>query len=346
MSAIQSASMLPPQRMTPTLRPFIVSLFLHERRERCRACAFGEVVGVGVVGADRVRHLVVRDGDDAVGACAVDVEGGLHGDADGHAVGEGAGGGRLDEAAGFDGELGAGGGVADDAHDLGLEAEGVAGGDDAADAGAAADGDVDGVEVGLGGEEFPAVGRDAADEFAVEGRDDEEAEFRAHAEGFLARFVEVVAVFDEFRAEGAHGGVLLGRVAARDVDERAEAGSAGGAGLALAVVAAGRGDDAGAVGLRAAEPVDQRDAAADLEGAGGGVVLVLDPDGRAGAFRQQRPGVLRGGGHVGVDEAGRVLEFAGGEHGPLLRLAAGPVLDPAAGGRNPARVLALGAERW
>ena len=61
----------------------------------------------------------------------------------------------------------------------------------------------------------------------------------------------------------------------------------------LAVIAARGADDAGRLRARALEPVHIDEPAAQLEGAGRRVVLVLDEDLRAGRRRKLRPGILR-----------------------------------------------------
>ena len=77
---------------------------------------------------------------------------------------------------------------------------------------------------------------------------------------------------------GLHGGVLLGVVALRDNDGGREPEAAGGKRHALAVVAPGGADGTGDVRPPAPEPVHGEQPPARLEGADGGVVLVLDPD--------------------------------------------------------------------
>ena len=83
----------------------------------------------------------------------------------------------------------------------------------------------------------------------------------------------------------------------------------GGEGDALAVIAAGRRDDAGdapAAGRFRRSHVDE--AAAHLEGADRRVVLVLDPDLGARALAEQRPAILRRRRHDRMHEGGRLLK--------------------------------------
>ena len=60
----------------------------------------------------------------------------------------------------------------------------------------------------------------------------------------LSRRLKVAPEFDEVRAERAHGGVLLARIAARNDDRHLEAGAPPGEGEARPVIAARRRDDA------------------------------------------------------------------------------------------------------
>ena len=69
--------------------------------------------------------------------------------------------------------------------------------------------------------------------------------------GMLACRLEVVALDQEFAAEGAHGGVLLHGVALGDADHRANAVAPRGEGDRLPVIAPGRRDDAGNPGAPA-----------------------------------------------------------------------------------------------
>jgi len=124
----------------------------------------------------------------------------------------------------------------------------------------------------------------------------------------LVGLLKIGAVLDQFGTEGTHGGVLLTAIAMRNNDDRSQARAAGGKGDALAVIAArGRGH-AGDVRFAATEPVHVDDTAAHFEGSGGSVVLVLDPDLRAGARAQERPADLGSGRHDSVDELGRRLQ--------------------------------------
>src|SRR5690606_22162671 len=111
----------------------------------------------------------------------------------------------------------------------------------------------------------------------------------------ILRGVEILAVLAQLRPEGTHRRVLLDRVSLRHIDDGAQARPRRRPRLGLAVVAARRRDDAGAVGTGAAQPVDEGDGAARLEGADGPMVLVLDSGLGTGGLREKRPGVLRRG---------------------------------------------------
>ena len=70
----------------------------------------------------------------------------------------------------------------------------------------------------------------------------------------------------------------------RDDDHSVVAGEAGGEGDRLAVVAAGGADDALDFWMRLFEVLHQDEAAANLEGSGGGVVFMFEPDFGAGGL--------------------------------------------------------------
>ena len=74
--------------------------------------------------------------------------------------------------------------------------------------------------------------------------------------GVLARRLEVDAVLDQLGAEATHRRVLVGAVAVRHDDRDGHARGTTGERQALAVVAAGRADDAADIGPLADEPVD------------------------------------------------------------------------------------------
>src|SRR5262245_1184472 len=105
--------------------------------------------------------------------------------------------------------------------------------------------------------------------------------------------LEVVAMLDELRAERLHRRVLLAAVAMWNNDDGLQAVALRGKGDTLAVVTARGGDDPSNVWVAALQPVGVDETAAHLERAERRVVLVLHPDLRARARREQRPTMLR-----------------------------------------------------
>src|SRR5262245_15311178 len=112
---------------------------------------------------------------------------------------------------------------------------------------------------------------------------------RGTTHSFLEGVLEIEAMLDEFGALGAHGGVLLGAIAMRHQNDRAQTRPARGDRHALAVVAARRRDDARDTGLAALQLVHVDEAAAELEGTNERMIFVLHPDLGASALREQRP---------------------------------------------------------
>lgn len=137
----------------------------------------------------------------------------------------------------------------------------------------------------------------------------------------VLRLVEIVSELHEFRAERCDRRVLIGRVTARHVDGRPQAGARRGEGDRLAVIAAGGGDDATHLRMGGAQPIKINEPTPNLERAGRRVILVLHPHSAAGAAGEFRPRVLRGRRHDGVHQRGRTLELGriegdrGGLHG-------------------------------
>jgi len=119
----------------------------------------------------------------------------------------------------------------------------------------------------------------------------------------------------QLAAEAAHGSVLFPRVANRYDDQRLHAQGTRCHGQALTMIAPGGGDDALNLGPCAFEPVQKGDTAADLESTGRGMVFMLDPDRTAQARAEQRPGILRGGGHHSIHVACRVFKVFQGRTG-------------------------------
>ena len=290
-----------------------LALLLEEGRKRRSARSFAQGVTAAVIGAHRFRNLIIRNRNDAFGTMLDDVEGIGMWNAHCHAVGEGCGGIRGDGPARLEGQRIGIGGFGHDANHLGLEAQHVSRGDDAADARAHADGHVDGIERAGRTEQFVRVGGDPDHEVRPEGGDEIEIALPCNAGGGLAGLVEVAAHLDQLGAKCPHRGVLLNRIAERADDGGGDADTPGAEGNGLAVVAARGGDDAvGQPVVLAALHGD--DAAPHLEGADGRMVLVLDPDLAARLRSEQRPGILRGGGHRRIDDALGVFEVISSVH--------------------------------
>ncbi len=65
-----------------------------------------------------------------------------------------------------------------------------------------------------------------------------------YASGIIERVLEIVAMFDQFAAPRAHGGILFGTVSMGNDDDDAQTCFAAGIGDALAMIAPCRRDDA------------------------------------------------------------------------------------------------------
>ena len=130
----------------------------------------------------------------------------------------------------------------------------------------------------------------------------------SEADCVLAGGLEIVARLDQPRAERAHREVLFAAVAVRHDDRRRETQPGSGIGNALAVIAAGRGDDAPHVRFGTTQIVEIDETAAQFEGADRRVVLVLDPDLGTDPLSEQRPAILRGRRHDAVDQRGGGFE--------------------------------------
>jgi hypothetical protein len=203
--------------------------------------------------------------------------------------------------------------ASDDSNDLGPEAEKIAGRYDATDAGAHADRDIDRVEVGDGAKQFERVAGDALDLVWIERRDEMQVLLARDPMAFGERLVEISAELDHGRAECAHGGILIHRVAARHVDRRANSRPGGRKGDGLAMIAARGRDNPRHFCPRALQTVHVDDAATHLEGASRRVVLVLHPHFAPGPLGKKRPGILRRRRHRSMHKFGRSFQFCKGE---------------------------------
>ena len=203
----------------------------------------------------------------------------------------------------------------DHAHNFGRKPERVAHSDHPANAGAEADWDIDGVEVADGGEKLVSVARNPDDEIAVERWREHIAALAGDRGSVLLGLIEVAAVFNELGAEGAHCRILLGRIAVRHHDRRGNSGALRRKGKRLAMIAARGRDDALDLRPLASQPIHVDHAAAHLERANRRVILMLDEDIGARAFRKARPRVLRRRRHGRSHDRQCGLNFREGEKG-------------------------------
>src|SRR5262245_60532318 len=111
--------------------------------------------------------------------------------------------------------------------------------------------------------------------------------------GSFLCLVEVSTMLNELGAECAHRCVFLNRVAVRHYDGYSNAGVLSGESQRLAVVTARGGHDPLHLRPRALESVKIDNAATQLEGAYGRVVLVFHYDFHTGQGLEQRPSILR-----------------------------------------------------
>ena len=216
---------------------FELVLLLQGGRERCRAGAFGEIVGVGPVRAHRRGNFVVRDlrnprstladdrkrirvrhtRRDAVGERIAAV--GAH-----HRTGR-----KRQRVGRRFGRL--------HPDDFGLKPQQVARQNAAADAGAEANRDIKHVEIAGLYKQFERIGRNPQHQIGMEGRHEFQPVTFGSSFGLLAGGLKVMAVFDQVGAESSHRAVLLDRVAVRGVDRHRHAVAAACECQTLAVIA-------------------------------------------------------------------------------------------------------------
>ena len=144
--------------------------------------------------------------------------------------------------------IGLGGGHPDNFR---VQSERIACCDQAADAGSHTDADVDGIETLSGTEQFQRVTGNARDQVAVERIHEMQPLGGRDAAGFVPGFVEITSELHDFCAERGDGGILIGRVAVRDVDRGGDLGTRCGERQGLAMIAARRGYDAAEMRLLA-----------------------------------------------------------------------------------------------
>src|SRR5471030_2198797 len=93
---------------------------------------------------------------------------------------------------------------------------------------------------------------------------------------FLAGSLEILAMFDQVGAKRAHRPVFLDRIAVRHVNRDRHAKTAPRESKTLAVISRGGRDQPGDTGPLALQGIDIDKPTTHLEGAGRGMVLVLD----------------------------------------------------------------------
>ncbi len=120
--------------------------------------------------------------------------------------------------------------------------------------------------------------------------------------------LKIVAMLDQLRAQRAHGRVLLRAVAMWNDDHGPQAHSGSVKSDTLSVIPPCGGDDAAGVAIAPRQFLEVHQAAANLEGSYGRVVLVLHPHLGTGAGAQKWPTDLRGWRHGAVHHLGRGLE--------------------------------------
>src|SRR6185437_4541165 len=112
------------------------------------------------------------------------------------------------------------------------------------------------VEIALLAQEFERIGCNPQHKVRMVGRHHMQAgELRA-AFGLFTRGLEILAMLDKLGAKGLHRAVLLDRIAVRYTDHRRHTKPGRRKGEALAVIAAGRRDDARYIRLLALEPIE------------------------------------------------------------------------------------------
>src|ERR1700760_1549222 len=130
------------------------------------------------------------------------------------------------------------------------------------------------------------------------------------AKCLILRFVEIFAELNEPRPEQRDRRILIGGIALRYVNRRGNAGACRGEGNRLPVIAAGRRDHAGNFRLRSAQTVQVHDAAANFEGPGRRVILMLDEYLASHTALELGPGVSRRRRHHAVDQRRGALQLS------------------------------------
>ena len=177
-----------------------------------------------------------------------------------------------------------------DADDPAPGGQGVAHEAGACRPGARADRRVDGLQARVAAEELEVNGGvPEHDGRLVPGGDHAHPLTQGEGLGVRQRLAHRLPLHDDPSPQRAHRGHLACRRAHRDDDGHGDLAAGAGPGQGLGVVAGGGGHDAAAP-LLGAERRHERHPAADLEGAGGLDVLVLDRDLHPGLGVEQRVG--------------------------------------------------------
>src|SRR5215472_18721273 len=134
-----------------------------------------------------------------------------------------------------------------------------------------------------------------------------------HPTAFGKRLIEIPAEFNDGCSKCAHGGVLICRVAVRDIDRRRNTRVRGRKRDGLAMIAPGGRDDPGHFCRWTLQIVHVDDAAAHLECASRGVVLMLHPHFAPSPPGEKWPGILRRWWHRTVHKLRRSVQFGEGE---------------------------------
>ena len=192
--------------------------------------------------------------------------------------------------------------------DLDIQAQQISYRHHRADARTHADGHVHAIEIGHRREQLQGVGRDPGHEQAVERWHEHGAVRRRTSIGLHPGRIEVFTELHHLGAPGTHGRILVLRVAARHQHGHRQAVPRCRERHALAVVATCSSDQS-RTGLAGRKVLHQIQATAHLEGAGGCVVFMLDPDPGAQPLAQQRPGQLWCGQHVPMHEPRGSVQF-------------------------------------
>jgi len=185
-------------------------------------------------------------------------------------------------------------------------------GHDPANPGAHTDRGIHSIQVRNSAEQFERVARHAGNQRAVEGAHQVQFLSLRQFGRMLGGFLKISAVFDQFRSQRAHRGVLLATVAERNHDDRAQSHAARRERHTLAVISTSRCNHPGDVGFATVERIHVDNAAAYLERPDGRVILMLHPGLRSDAGTEQRPPDLRRRRHDTMDKFRRGLERSEG----------------------------------